>query len=83
MPNGQAFETPRQMKRLLIDIYEDEIVTNFVARLLAYALGRQLQPFDRVTLESIVSEVKQDGCKVNTAIEQIVMSQQFRYRQDD
>jgi hypothetical protein len=35
-----------------------------------------------VSLESIVSKVKEDGYRVNTVIEQIVLSQQFRFRQD-
>ncbi len=82
MPNGKTFSTPREMKSLLIDIYKDDIAENFVRQLFAYALGRKVEPFDRASLESIVSKVKEDGYKVNTAIEQIVLSQQFRYRQD-
>jgi hypothetical protein len=82
MPNGRTFTTPREMKLLLLDIYQDEIAENFVRQLLAYALGRKIEPFDRVSLNSIVSRVKEDGNKVNTAIEQIVLSRQFRSRQD-
>ena len=82
MPNGKKFKTPREMKSLLLDIYRDEIAENFVRQLFAYALGRKTEPFDRVSLDSIVSKVKEDGYKVNTAIEQIVLSQQFRFRQD-
>ena len=82
MPNGKPFNTPREMKSLLLDLYRDEISENFVRQLFAYALGRKVEPFDRVALESIVSKVKADGYKGNTAIEQIVLSQQFRCRQD-
>jgi len=82
MPNGKSFDTPREMKLLLLDMYKDDIATNFVKQMLAYALGRKIEPFDRVSLESIVTKVKEDGYKVNTAIEQIVLSQQFRCRQD-
>ena len=71
------------MKSLLLEIHRDEIVENFVRQLLAYALGRKVEPFDRVSLDAIVSKVREDGYKVNTAIEQIVLSQQFRFRQDD
>lgn len=82
MPNGKTFTTPQEMKSLLLEIYKDDIADNFVKQLLAYAVGRKLEPFDRVSLDSIVSKVKQDGYKVDTAIEQIVLSQQFRCRQD-
>ena len=82
MPNGKTFQTPQEMKLLLLEMYKEEITTNFTTQMLAYALGRKVEPFDRVSLESIVRKVKEDGYKVNTAIEQIVLSQQFRSRQD-
>ena len=82
MPNGKTFNTPREMKLLLLDIYKEDVASNFVKQMLAYALGRKTEPFDKVSLESIVSKVKEDGYKVNTVIEQIVLSQQFRFRQD-
>jgi len=82
LPNGKTFNTPREMKSLLLDIYQDEIAENFVRQLFKYALGRTLEPFDRVSLNSIVSRVKENGYRVNTSIEQIVLSQQFRSRQD-
>ena len=82
MPNGKTFSTPREMKVLLLETYKEEIVNNFVEKMLAYALGRKVEPFDRVSLEPIVHKVKEDGYKINTVIEQIVLSRQFRYRQD-
>ena len=82
MPNGKAFNTPRELKSLLLEQYNDDIAANFVKQLFAYALGRKLEPFDRVSLDSIVNRVRADGYRVNTAIEQIVLSRQFRCRQD-
>jgi mono/diheme cytochrome c family protein len=82
MPNGKSFNTPQEMKFLLLETYKDDIATSFVKQMLAYALGRKIEPFDRVSVDSIVRKVKEDGYKLNTAIEQIVLSQQFRFRQD-
>ncbi len=82
MPNGKAFKTPREMKTLLLELYGADIAENFARQLFAYALGRKLQPYDRVALEQIVSAAKKDGYKTNTFIEQIVLSKQFRNRQD-
>ena len=82
MPNGKAFKTPREMKTLLLELYGDAIAENFARQLFAYALGRKLQPYDRVALAQIVSTAKKDGYKTNTFIEQIVLSKQFRNRQD-
>jgi len=82
MPNGKTFKTPREMKVLLLEAYKDDIAKNFVEQMLAYALGRKIEPFDRVSVEDIVRKVEGDGYKVNSVIEQIVLSKQFRYRQD-
>ena len=82
MPNGKTFKTPREMKLLLLEMYQDDIANNFVEQMFAYALGRKSEPFDRFALQRILGEVKQDGYKINTVIEQIVLSKQFRYRQD-
>lgn len=82
MPNGKTFQNPREMKLLLLEIYQDDIVKNFVEQMFAYALGRKLEPFDRVSLEQMVHKVKEDGNKINSVIEQIVLSKQFRYRQE-
>ena len=82
MPNGKTFKTPREMKLLLLEMYQDDIANNFVEQMFAYALGRKSEPFDRLALQRILGEVKQDGYKINTVIEQIVLSKQFRYRQD-
>ncbi|MFP6618458.1 MAG: DUF1592 domain-containing protein [Pirellulaceae bacterium] len=82
MPNGKTFSTPREMKVLLLEIYKEDIANNFVRKMLAYALGRTVEPFDRVSLEPILRKVKDDGYKIGTVIEQIVLSRQFRYRQD-
>jgi hypothetical protein len=82
MPNGKTFKTPREMKLLLLEMYQDDIANNFVEQMFGYALGRKSEPFDRFALQRILGEVKQDGYKINTVIEQIVLSKQFRYRQD-
>ncbi len=82
MPNGKRFSTPREMKVLLLEVYKEEIADNFVKKMFAYALGRNLEPFDRVSLEPILRTVKDDGYKIDTVIEQIVLSKQFRCRQD-
>jgi len=41
----------------------------------------QFQPYDRISLNQIISAANKDGYKTNMFIEQIVLSKQFRYRQ--
>ncbi len=82
MPNGKPFKSPREMKELLLELYKDDIARNFAKQLFAYALGRKLEPYDRVSLDQIVNRAKESDYRTNTFIEQIVLSEQFRYRQD-
>ena len=82
MPNGKTFKTPAEMKLLLLELYQDDIANNFVEQMFAYALGRKSEPFDRVSLQQILRAAQEDGYKINTVIEQVVLSKPFRYRQD-
>lgn len=82
MPNGKQFSSPKEMKRILLEIYREEITETTIRRLLAYALGRPLQPYDRPTLDRIHKSVRENQYRIQTAIEEIVRSMQFRQRQD-
>ena len=82
LPNGKVFTSPRQMKRELLAFYKDRITENIVRRMLSYAIGRKLHPHDRVTIDGIKEQLKKNGYRMGVLIEQIVLSQQFRYRQD-
>ena len=82
-PGGASFTTPKEMKRVLLGEYKAEIVRNIVEQTLAYALGRKLEPYDRPTVEQICMSLEANDFKMNTLIEQIVLSKPFRQRQDE
>jgi hypothetical protein len=81
-PNGQAFNTPRAMKEVLLSEYREPIVKNFAERLLAYAIGRKLEPHDRPTVQRLCAALEADRYKMNTLIRGIIASPQFQQRQD-
>jgi len=82
MPDGKPFKSPREMKILLLESYRDDIARNFVQKMLSYALGRRIEPYDRVSLDQILTRVRASGYKMTKVIEEIVLSEQFRSRQD-
>tara|TARA_Y100000994_G_scaffold244022_1_gene243202 strand:- start:1192 stop:1350 length:159 start_codon:yes stop_codon:yes gene_type:complete len=49
----------------------------------AYALGRKLEPHDRPAVDRICEALKSNSFRMNTLIEQIVLSKQFHQRQDE
>ena len=81
-PNGQDFNTPRAMKGVLLNEYRAPIVKNFAERLLAFAIGRKLEPHDRPTIQRLCAALEADGYKMNTLIRGIIASPQFQQRQD-
>ena len=50
-----------------------------VRKVLSYALGRGLQPYDRPTIESICIAVKADGDRFSSVIAQVVKSYPFQH----
>lgn len=81
-PNGKTFNTPRAMKGILLSEYREPIVKNFAERLLAYAIGRKLEPHDRPTVKRICAALKADGYKMSRLIRGVIASPQFQKRQD-
>ena len=81
-PSGETFETPGRMKEVLLGEYREPIVKNIAGRMLAYALGRKLEPHDRPAVRRICDTLEQDAFKINTLISAIARSRQFQCRQD-
>ncbi|MFT5525368.1 MAG: hypothetical protein ACI9G1_001366 [Pirellulaceae bacterium] len=83
LPNGREFTTPKQLKQELLAYYKDQIIDNIIRKMLSYAIGRELKPYDRVTIERIHKELIDNDYRIGVLIEQIVLSEQFRFRQDE
>ena len=81
-PNGDQFQTPGQMKQILINEYQKPIVKNMVERMLSYAIGRKINPHDRPVVERICAALEENEFRMNTLIQGIISSPQFKNRQD-
>jgi hypothetical protein len=62
---------------------EKEFVRNLSAKLLAYALGRSLQPSDDATIEDMQTALAADRYRFGRLVETIVTSPQFRNRRGE
>jgi hypothetical protein len=83
LPGGKAFASPMELKQQLRETYREPIVRNFIAKLLSYAIGRPLQPYDEPTLESIYQTAVNNDYRTTAILREIVMSPQFLCRQDE
>ena len=80
LPNGNSFSTPAELKeRLLVD-YREQFIDNVVRRVLAFALGRQIQPIDRPAIAEIKKSLKSNDYRFQALLEAVVMSFPFRHK---
>jgi hypothetical protein len=77
--DGAKFDGVAELKALL-NSRKQEFVRSFSEQMLAYALGRQLEFFDRPTVERIVQAVIDDDYRFSRVVVEIATSYPFRHR---
>ncbi|MFC5049545.1 DUF1592 domain-containing protein [Rubritalea spongiae] len=82
LPDGTEFTTPSDLKNILIE-RKEQFARNMIEKMLSYALGRDLTPFDRPVVKKITEKVIADDAKIHTAFIEIVKSYPFRNRRSD
>ncbi len=80
LPNGDTISGPQGFKQLLLS-RPDQFAGATVARLLTYALGRELDVRDQPTIRQIMRETEADRYRFEDLIVAIVKSVPFRMRQ--
>jgi len=79
LPNGQTFEGPDELKKILLE-QKDEFIRHLTVKMLSYALGRGLQMEDQCTVDRIIESLQQQEYKARVLIWEIIKSIPFRYR---
>lgn len=79
LPGGKEFHGIDGLKQVLHD-RQDQFVQNVIRQMMTYALGRQLQYQDDLTIADIDDSLKRDGFKFSTLIRGVATSRQFLYR---
>lgn len=78
-PDGRAYRGPEEFKQVLSEDL-DRFAEAFVEQLATFALRRVMTIDDAAQINSIVQANKQDGYRLRTMIEQLVMSDLFQKR---
>lgn len=77
LPSGVSFVGPRELKAILLE-RGDLFVENLTRKVLTYALGRGLAPFDRPTVTRITRGVRENADRFSAIIEGVVLSEAFK-----
>jgi hypothetical protein len=79
LPDGRSFRTPGELKQILL-ADRGAFVRGVTEKMLIYALGRGLEPYDRPTVASIVKEVEAKDYRFSAQVTAIVESLPFQMR---
>jgi hypothetical protein len=78
LPDGSTIEGLDGLRSYLLGTRRNDFLKQFCRKLLGYALGRSVQLSDQPLLEAMLTQLNARDCRVSTAIEMIVCSDQFR-----
>jgi hypothetical protein len=81
LASGEKFVGPVELKKTLL-ARKDEFIRNLTERMLSYALGRGLEPYDLSTVQSITRTVAKENYKSSALIREIIKSYPFQYRKN-
>ncbi len=79
LPDGKAFATPAELKRLLAE-READLARNLTERLMAHALGRQLEGYDEIVIDRLMKTIAADDYRARTIVTEVVTSYLFTHR---
>ena len=78
LPGGHRFTTPAQLKEI-IAARKDDFCRNLTGKLLAYALGRQLEGYDLVIVDRMTESIEKDDFRMQTLVLGVVTSDPFTH----
>lgn len=79
LPDGSAFKGPRELKEILKG-RKDDFVRCVAGKMLTYALGRGLTPYDQCALDDIAALLAKSDYKFSALIHALVESDPFQKR---
>ena len=79
LPDGTAFNGVKEL-RAALSKQPDRFVTSFTEKLMTYALGRGLEPFDMPAVREVVRDAGANDYKTSSLILEIVKSLPFQNR---
>ena len=82
LPDGTAFEGPTGLRSILLE-RRTQFVATLTEKLLAYALGRGPEYYDRPTVRAITRDAASENYRWSSIIVGIVQSRPFRMRRSE
>ncbi|MCH2209529.1 MAG: DUF1592 domain-containing protein [Lentisphaerales bacterium] len=81
LPDGQKVNGAKELKQILL-AQKDKFVTNLFSKMLSFAIGRNLQYYDELTVKTAVENIKKADYKFSALVMEVVNSRPFLYRKN-
>ena len=81
-PGGKTFSSPAELKALL-RTRMPQFTKGFAERMLTYALGRGVEPYDRLVVKELVVRTAADEYRIQALVQAIVASVPFQERRGE
>jgi hypothetical protein len=81
LPGGRSFDGAAELCQILGTTESEAFARTAAERLLTFAIGRELTPDDRCTVDAIVEATAADGHRLQDLILEVVRSRPFNYYQ--
>jgi hypothetical protein len=78
-PGGKTFSTPAELKAML-RTRMPQFTRGLAERMLTYALGRGVEPYDRLVVKDLVARTAADDYRIQSLVQSIVASVPFQER---
>ena len=82
LPDGRSFKGPEELKQILL-ADRDAFTRGLSEKMLIYALGRGLEPSDKLTVTAIARQTAQDQYRISSLVLGIINSTPFQKRTGD
>ena len=82
LPDGTPFQGPQGLKSVILSNHKNDLTRQLTSKMLAYALGRQLEYFDEAAIRTIITEMESNDYQMHTLVKGIVNSYPFQYKRN-
>lgn len=79
LPGGREFEGAAELSQVLGESERDAFARTVIERLLTFALGRELSPADRCTVDDIADRTAEREHRFHAIVQEVVRSRPFQY----
>jgi Protein of unknown function (DUF1592)/Protein of unknown function (DUF1588)/Protein of unknown function (DUF1587)/Protein of unknown function (DUF1585)/Protein of unknown function (DUF1595)/Ca-dependent carbohydrate-binding module xylan-binding len=83
LTSGQKFSSPGELTDIILTDRKDAYLRNVVKKMLTYALGRGVEPYDRPAIDAILARMAKDGNSFQSMTLAIAESMPFQKRRGD